>query len=261
MFVNFIKIKHGQLHVKSCITAYFWVMFPFLAFSKLILAKINWCFVLKPEEHEKNIHNLIQCIKLELDRLRSNPDIPTKPAGISTHGFSFSLMHGLDLGDKDGYEGSINPSTQRAALEPGNTETFWDRHFSGKKSVEWVVFQDKFLSDYGNVIEEEFKEKAEERKTFIMNLMYRDVFQQALIIDRSLYDEFCLHHEPGPDQFFNCLQNFLMAYVSLREVFSMDSSLRISTIQSLGERIFLYKVAYLPFHKTTSTVSDVTVFH
>ena len=203
--------------------------------SKLILAKINWCFVLKPEDYNKNMSNLIKCINIEMKRLRDNPSTSSPPTTITTHGVSIKLTHGLDLGGQDGYEGSTNPRVETLSVPMEKYTPFWERHFAGRSSVKWQEFREKFLLDYGPMIEEEFQEKAEERKKFITNLMFKDIFHATPVIERSAFEAFCSHRQGTSHRFYSCLQDFLMAYMSLREIISMDSSLRITTIQSLGK--------------------------
>lgn len=204
--------------------------------SKLILAKINWCFVLKPEDFNKNISNLIRCINIEMKRREDNFNTSTKPlTTITTHGISIKLTHGLDLGGSDGYEGSTEPSAGVLSVPLEKYTPFWDRHFAGRSSVKWQEFREKFLVDYGPMIEEEFQEKAEERKKFVTNLMFKDIFRATPIIERSAFEAFCSHRQGVTHRFYHCLQDFLLAYLSLREIISMDSSLRITTIQSLGK--------------------------
>lgn len=205
--------------------------------SKLILAKINWCFVLKPEDYKKNMNNLIRCINIEMQRLQDDPNITVTT--ISTHGIDIKLTHGLDLGGSDGYEGSTDPGEKALSVPLEAYTPFWERHFAGRLSVKWQEFREKFLLDYGPMIEEEFQEKAEERKKFVTNLMFKDIFHATPIIERSAFEAFCSHRQGITHRFYRCLQDFLLAYTSLREIISMDSSLRITTIQSLGKIILL----------------------
>ncbi|KAK7483409.1 hypothetical protein BaRGS_00025349 [Batillaria attramentaria] len=204
--------------------------------AKLILAKINWCFVLQPDDYNKNVTNLIQCITIELKRLANNTDVSQPPTTITTHGVSFNLTHGLDLGGSAGYEGSIGPAVRAASND--DTVRFWDRHFAGKTSVKWSEFKEKFLQDYSSRLEEMFPDKVEERKKFLVNLMHKDVFNFSSVVEREAYEAFCAHRPEGANRFFNCLNDLLLAYMSLREVIGMDSSVRITTIQSLGKFSF-----------------------
>ena len=98
------------------------------------------------------------------------------------------------------------------------------------------------MKDYGAKIEETFLETASEKKNVYCHIMYKDIFDLSNIWKRtgilgkvqySLYEKFSLTLEPH--SFFSRLQQYVLAYISLKDVISMDSSLRISTIQSLGK--------------------------
>ena len=217
---------------------------PLFFGSKLILAKINWCFVLKPEDYKKNMNNLIRCINIEMKHLQDNPN--TTITTISTHGVEIKLTHGLDLGGSDGYEGSTDPGEKALSVPLEAYTPFWERHFAGRLSVRWQEFREKFLLDYGPMIEEEFQEKAEEQKKFVTNLMFKDIFHATPVIERSAFEAFCSHRQGTTHRFYRCLQDFLLAYTSLREIISMDSSLRITTIQSLGKIIMIRKSHAIP---------------
>ena len=206
------------------------------------MAKINWCFVLKPEDYKKNMNNLIRCINIEMKSLQDKPH--TTVTTISTHGVDIKLTHGLDLGGSDGYEGSTDPSEKALSVPLEAYTPFWERHFAGRLSVNWQEFREKFLLDYGPMIEEEFQEKAEERKKFVTNLMFKDIFHATPVIQRSAFEAFCSHRQGTTHRFYRCLQDFLLAYTSLREIISMDSSLRITTIQSLG-KIMIIRNSYI----------------
>ncbi|KAK7087902.1 uncharacterized protein [Littorina saxatilis] len=203
--------------------------------AKLILAKINWCFVLKSEDYNKNISNLIKCMELDMKRLRDNPNPSSSGSTITTHGVSINLTHGLDLGGSDGYEGSTTPDAGPLSQSMEKYTPYWERHFKGRSSVPWLEFRNKFFEDYGHLIDEEYHEKAEERKKMIANLMYKDIFRCSPMIEHSAFEAFCSLRKGSPHRFFHCVQDYLLAYMSLREIISMDSSLRITTIQSLGK--------------------------
>ncbi|XP_005103448.1 uncharacterized protein LOC101857264 [Aplysia californica] len=205
--------------------------------AKLMLAKINWCFVFSMDEFEEKTDAIIKCMRRDLENMTSErgEDEHLQNAGFfSTHGVTVAFSHGLELGgDGSGFDGVI-PGVDLSTIS-GDTH-FWDRHFKGETEVSWTDFRDRFLQDYGGKIKEEFSEYPEERTKFFVNLMYKDIFELSKRVRRSVYDHFCLEFEPH--SFFNRLQQYVLAYMSLREVISMDSSLRIPTIQSLGQYSF-----------------------
>ena len=116
---------------------FYFILFYFFIFvySKLILAKINWCFVLKPEDYTKNMTNLIKCIKADMANLSTDDSSPSH-APITTHGMTLNFTHGLDLGSEDGYEGSVQPKSLASAVPFEEYTVFWDRHFA--KRYSWI---------------------------------------------------------------------------------------------------------------------------
>lgn len=199
--------------------------------AKLILAKINWCFVLTPEDYTKNISCLTQCIKLQLSQLPENPALTS----VTTHGITFNLTHALDLGESAGYEGSTRPDTGPLSVPLEEYTTFWERHFNGRSSVNWDEFETKFFEDYDNMMKEDFGDKFEERKKLLSHLLYKDVFCSSPIVEHSVYEAFASLRKGCAHRFYRCLQDYVLAHISLREVLSMESSLRITAIQSLGK--------------------------
>ena len=81
----------------------------------------------------------------------------------------------------------------------------------------------------------EFEDKAQEKKKLMLNLVHKDVFHRSAVVEHSDYEAFCRHRQGTVHRFYRCMLDYLLAYMSLREIISMDSSLRITTIQSLGE--------------------------
>lgn len=103
--------------------------------------------------------------------------------------------------------------------------------------VPWTQFRDKFLFDYGPKMADQFADSLDDHKNFIVNLMFKDVFDLKKTVTKSACDEFCAqpkNAKPYGHAFYSRMQEYVIAYMSLRNVLDMDSSLRIPTIQSLG---------------------------
>ena len=195
------------------------------------MAKINWCFVLRPEDYTKNIANLIQCIRLDLKDLQDNPPDDNTDL-ILTHGMAIDLKRSIDLGGTDGYEGYEPIIELDCPLE--HYTSFWDRHFEGCSSVMWTRLRDEFFNDYGKVIEKGAAGDAEERKKLVASLIHKDVFRMSAVVERSAYEAFCQLRNGTSHRFYHCTMDYIAVYLSLRDVISVDSSLRMSTVQSLG---------------------------
>ncbi|GFN83834.1 hypothetical protein PoB_001034000 [Plakobranchus ocellatus] len=201
--------------------------------AKLMLAKINWCFVFNMDEFDSKLDAVINCMKRDLSNMSPSSGGENLTEAAFSHGLV--LTHGPNIDEMEGSSSGI-----------GLTETnaqFWDRHFQDKQEVPWTEFRDKFRQDYGKKIDEELPDVKEDKLKFIINLIYKDIFDMEKTITRKVYDDFCVSKDPHA--FFSRTQEYVVAYLSLREVLAMDSSLRIPVIQSLGQFSFPAIVAGL----------------
>ncbi|XP_071094220.1 uncharacterized protein [Haliotis cracherodii] len=207
--------------------------------TRLMLAKINWVFVFKDTLYRENVPKLIDCIHNIL--LHHEREAATTQDLVTTHGMKINInfTHGLDfateyLGEEDV---TTNPSNQQASLaRSGLSYDFWDRHFEGRTEVPWKDFKDAFVLDYGDKIVEQY---SEDKKKLFVNLMYKDIFDLKKTVSKFVYNQACSNNmNADPHCFYNRIEEYAIAYLSLREVIGMDSTLRITTIQSLGKFSF-----------------------
>lgn len=113
---------------------------------------------------------------------------------------------------------------------------FWDRNFKGKQEVTWVMFRQKFESDYKERIVEKY---SEDKLKFFLNLMYKDVFTLNKIVKRSTFDNFCEGNpDADPHRFYNRIQQYAVGYYAMHAVFNMNSTMRLTTIQNLGRHTY-----------------------
>ena len=98
--------------------------------------------------------------------------------------------------------------------------------------MSFTDFKEAFLKDYGDKLVQVY---SEDKKKLFVNLMYKDIFNLNKVVTRATYDRVIASNpRADPHCFFNHLKEYTIAYLSLREVIDMDSTLRITTIQSLG---------------------------
>jgi hypothetical protein len=109
---------------------------------------------------------------------------------------------------------------------------FWDRAFSDKTEVTWVDFKKKFEAEYKEKIVKTYTE--EEWKLFV-NLIYKDIFMLNKSLKKTSYNQFCEGNpDADPHRFYHRLAQYAKGYHAMREVFNMDSTLRLITVQKLG---------------------------
>ncbi|CAL1542616.1 unnamed protein product [Lymnaea stagnalis] len=197
---------------------------------KLMLAKINWCFVLNMDEFDIKVESLIKCIKKDIKNKRQHDS----NSGQNNSHLTLALNHGQDLGGDDSeFEGVPGHNHFK---ELTTQVLFWNHHFNEKIEVTWEEFKEKFTHDYGEKIEAEFPDVNEKKIDFVMNMVHKEVFNLSPVVTKDIYSNFCI--ERHPHAFFLRVQEYTVASLSLRQVLSMDSSLRISTIQNLGHFSF-----------------------
>jgi hypothetical protein len=112
--------------------------------------------------------------------------------------------------------------------------------FFFRSSVKWQEFREKFYQDYSSAMDQEFGDVSEERKKLLANLMHKEVFRSSTVVRQSTFEEFAALRKKGAHRFYRAMQDYVVAYESLRDIFSMDSSVRIATIQSLGEVLLFF---------------------
>ncbi|XP_013395160.1 uncharacterized protein LOC106162413 [Lingula anatina] len=187
---------------------------------KLMLAKINWTFFVTKEHEVEHLPGLISGIKFEIDSFKSRQEELARQEG--TYRINFSRM----------------TSKTESANSEGDSENidFWDRHFANQTEVSWNDFRERFVSDYGERLKEQFGDENDDRTKWITHLIYQDIFELRKHIARNVYDRFCGTTDVAynrRDLFCNRMTEYAVAYLAMKEVFSMDSSVRLTAVRNL----------------------------
>lgn len=129
---------------------------------------------------------------------------------------------------------SRNPSRETQKPESCKLSyDFWDRAFPENTEVTWVDFKKKFEMEYKD---KTIKRYTEEEFKLFVNLIYKDIFMLNKSMKRATYDQFCEGNpDADPHRFYHRLGQYAKGYHAMREVFNMDSTLRLITIQKLGQ--------------------------
>lgn len=99
--------------------------------------------------------------------------------------------------------------------------------------VIWTEFKEVFLRDYEEKIVEFL---GEERMPWMLNILYKDILDLHKTITKQLYTSFCgknVHSDPH--HFFERLKEYCQGSFAIREVFHMESTVRLHAIQNLGQ--------------------------
>lgn len=212
---------------------------------KLMLARINWTFFFKESMYESSLQSLLASMTETMMNQMSQtvPQNVSESGEINFHGMNVNINFNRSVGNdededdtSDEEEDNRPPRRAMQHRQTGLNYDFWDRNFDNKTEVPWVEFKKKFESDYRDKIVAQY---SESRFKFFVNLIYKDIFSLQKTVKRSQYDAFC---EGNPDadmhRFYNRLQEYATGYYAMIEVFSMSSSLRLTTIQNLGNFSF-----------------------
>lgn len=179
-----------------------------------MLAKINWTFLVKPEDFEKNFPGLLSGIRIGIE---SSGDKTFPVDEDNPFQFLNSLSH-VTVEDTD-----------------QNLQDFWPRNFGDKTEVSWVDFKNAFVKDYGEEIQQSYTEENLNQRFFV-NVIYKDIFDLRKEIKRDIYDQFCDGNQQGdPHCFYSRLQEYARGLYAMKEVFDMDSTLRLTVVQNLGQ--------------------------
>lgn len=158
---------------------------------------------------------------------------------IQFHGMNINVHDRLNVDsdeDEDNEDESSEPGnkSQNVRKSDGSmlSYDFWDRAFGDKSEVTWVDFKKKFEVEYKEKIAKTYTE--EEWKLFV-NLIYKDIFMLNKSLKKATYNQFCEGNpDADPHRFYHRLAQYAKGYHAMREVFNMDSTLRLITVQKLG---------------------------
>ncbi|KAK2177787.1 hypothetical protein NP493_578g03000 [Ridgeia piscesae] len=202
-----------------------------------MLAKINWTFFIKPDQFAANMESLLVRIRAEIAHFST--------ASHETDGGGFDIAEALNSHVGEMTLRGPSPETQdgdtfdeqgtediEAVLDAQMCCDFWERHFANKDSVTWVAFKDAFASDYGERITSTY---GKENERWFIQLLYKDVFVLNKTAHRSVYQTFAGENvRAAPHHFFERVRNYAIGCLAMREVFHMESYVRLAAIQNLG---------------------------
>lgn len=125
-------------------------------------------------------------------------------------------------------DGLIAPDADKVlANSDGN---FWERHFGSCDVIAWIEFQAKFSSDYESRACRVF---GHSRIDWVMEKLHSDIFKKS----ETIHKEDFLLFQGKPDkrhQFWHQVKEYMLESHLMREVFDMESTVRLAAVQNLG---------------------------
>lgn len=113
-------------------------------------------------------------------------------------------------------------------------ENFWEKHFKGRNYIKWnPEFEEAFLSDVDKALDNMVDEKDQKWLLIILKREL-EVDSNGDRVVKENYDHFCtINNEPCP--FWACVQDQAIESYTIREVFNMESTVRVEAIENLGK--------------------------
>ncbi|KAK2177786.1 hypothetical protein NP493_578g02004 [Ridgeia piscesae] len=110
--------------------------------------------------------------------------------------------------------------------------SFWENHFANKTAVAWSDFVDAYRSDFKSVLDSLFTKTDQE---WLVSILRRELVEDEQdTVTEAKYRDFCT--EDGELQpFWMRVQEQAVESFTMKEVFDMDSSVRVEAIENLGK--------------------------
>ncbi|XP_070573269.1 uncharacterized protein [Ptychodera flava] len=187
---------------------------------RLTLAKLNWIFFEKQSDRQENFPQLLAAMKQEIEDLDAHQNESAS-----------------DLAETDNEPPKFRMNYQRQKsrrnllVDLRGSRDFWERTFGNTTEVAWIEFREKFIAEYEDRLATEF---PEDKTRWLMNLIYKDVLELSKTIQKKTYDSFCGDKQGDPDSFYERLKDYAVGSFAIREVFDMESTVRLDAIQNLS---------------------------
>lgn len=123
--------------------------------------------------------------------------------------------------------------TKISRLHLEDASTYWSQSFGKETTISWEKFRSKILIDFKDDFEETFGEKDTE---WLLSILHREMMVDSSenMLKKDKYLEFCSVHDVIHPLWLRVQEQARESY-AMREVFSMDSSVRVQAIENLGK--------------------------
>ncbi len=181
---------------------------------RLQLAPVTWFMFDDSASFNQSMKDLLTGIKAKLAEMEEKE----QPVADKRAKFQRQRSH-LNLHSKPSYHGRTNVE-------------FWEKNFKGLESVEWEHFEEAFCTDYQKELDELF-EKVDQK--WLLSILCNELDEDGDgIVTLKHFKEFCVVNGES-FEFWQRVQEQALESYTMREVFSMDSTVRIDAIQNLSK--------------------------
>ncbi|CAH1232801.1 FAM65A [Branchiostoma lanceolatum] len=129
---------------------------------------------------------------------------------------------------------NLNKMTRLNSNPLDDESDFWERAFKNAKDVPWLKFTEAFDKTYGSLLDGMLISSGSEHKDWLMTVLKREMTVENNVLTRENYDEF--RHVGGVKlPFWQRVHEQAVESYTMREVFQMESSVRLSAIEDLAK--------------------------
>ncbi|XP_019646659.1 PREDICTED: protein tirA-like isoform X1 [Branchiostoma belcheri] len=129
---------------------------------------------------------------------------------------------------------NLNKMTRLNSNPLDDESDFWERAFKDAKDVPWSKFKEAFDKQYGSLLDGMQISSDAENKDWLMTVLKREMNVENNVLTRENYDEF--RFMGGVKlPFWQRVHEQAVESYTMREVFQMESSVRLSAIEDLAK--------------------------
>lgn len=208
---------------------------------KLIVAKLNWSFFLVDSNGAYSEEFLPVLVK-SIFKVLSHDVTDSRSPRSSMVEVPSSMMRELESSGAAADPMTCNRWRERVRLsmkeKKKGTPDFWEKNFKDKTEIPWTEFRAAFLSSYKERI---LMQMPEDKVSWIINLIYGEILSLKKTFPKRLYVSFCgggAKLEGDCDRFYHQVMDYARGKIAMKEIFHMDSTVRLIAINNLG-KLFL----------------------
>ncbi|ELU15118.1 hypothetical protein CAPTEDRAFT_228584 [Capitella teleta] len=191
---------------------------------KLQLARFSWNLFLDDEQFEDNLKSLVEKMKGGMEAKGEDSSLPGRESTAADKGktaINKKLQTQMSFDRKLTVLGDVTES-----------KDFWSKHWGERNSVLWKDFENAIAKDYQKSLETVFT-KAD--RDWLMGIIRRELeVDETDAVFHDSYTNFCTIDDVF-QPFWSCIQLQAVESYTMKEVFNMESSVRVQAIENLGK--------------------------
>ncbi|XP_074642489.1 uncharacterized protein LOC141899829 isoform X2 [Tubulanus polymorphus] len=199
---------------------------------RLQLARFEWNFFLDPSEYKEKFDQLLLLIQQALGDTKQDANNVIGPVDIAEKRKMLQRQGSRPALRADPIRMSSLPGGDVSA-ENSFLATFWQRNFDDAEQVPWFEFVKIFSNEYKDQIEHIFR--AEKDKVWLVSILHRELNVTSNTLKKNNFDRFCSTETGEFRPFWLKVQDQAVESYTIREVFNMESSVRVDAIENLGK--------------------------